>query len=281
MLWRVLTLMSLLAPMLMSGCGSGATTSSSGSTGGASNSGDQPKPRAPSPNAVAFPQDKATATIKGTVSLNGQAPEMKPIDMRGAAMCAALHKTPVRREEIVANDGKLANAVVYVTSVGGKAIENVWTFDAPTTPATLDQKGCMYIPHVLAIQVDQTINVHSSDDFAHNAHYFGANRESNDSYQTVGSMTSKTLTEPELGGKFVCNIHNWMSAYVNVFPHPFFAVTADGGTYTLPKLPPGEYELAVWHESANDSGKLVPAETINVKAGDNETLQQDFTLKVK
>ena len=280
MFWKPLTLLVLIA---LTGCGGGSTSEAGTATSstGATSASDKPKPRIAPAGAVVYPAAKATGLIKGTVSLDGNAPEMKTIDISGAPQCAALHKVPLRKEEIVVKDGKLANAVVYVTSVDGKAIEDVWTFSAPTAPVVLDQKDCTYHPHVLAIQVDQTVNIVSSDDLVHNVHYSGANKESNDSFQKVNDSKPKTFSEKELGGAFVCNVHGWMKAFVNVFPHPFFAVSADDGTYTLPKLPPGEYAVNVWHESANDSGKLVPVDAVSVKVGDNAITVQDFKLKVK
>jgi plastocyanin len=278
---RIVVSMAFVALNILSGCGGGSSPEAGRSSGSSGSDAVQPKSKQTSVSAIAFPSAQATATISGIVSLSGQAPVMKSIDMSGAAMCAALHKTPVLNEEIVAQDGKLANAVVYVKSVNGKPVENVWSFETTGTATKIDQKGCQYIPHVIAIQAGQTVNIYSSDDMAHNVHYMGANQEFSESFQTPGSMKAKTFTEPELGGIFACNVHNWMKAYINVFPHPFFALTDASGAFALPKLPAGEYELAVWHEKANDSGKLEPADTVKIKLGDNQALKQDFTLKVK
>ncbi len=43
-------------------------------------------------------------------------------------------------------------------------------------------------------------------------------------------------------------MHPWMTAYIGVVPHPFFAVTGSDGRYTLADVPPGRYTLEVWHE---------------------------------
>ena len=231
-------------------------------------------------SAEKFNADKATATIKGTVTIDGTPPKMKKIDMSGVAQCAAMHTDPVIKEEVVVKDGKVANAVVYVKSVDGKKVEDVWSFDPPTTHATIDQKGCTYIPHILAVQVNQPVDIISSDDLAHNIHYTGENKEFNESQQKAGSKKEVKFTEVEVGGNFSCQIHAWMRAYLSVFAHPFFAVTKADGTYEL-KLPPGEYEVAVWQESANDSGKLAPADAVKVKVADKESKDQDFKLKVK
>jgi hypothetical protein len=44
-----------------------------------------------------------------------------------------------------------------------------------------------------------------------------------------------------------CNIHDWMLAYVYVSESPFFAVTGKDGVATLRNLPPGSYQVRVWH----------------------------------
>ena len=225
---------------------------------------------------------KGTATIKGTVTLDGAAPKIKKIDLSGTPACAAMHNDPVMKEDIVAKDGKVANAIVYVKTVDGKKVEDVWSFDPPTAHATIDQKGCTYIPHILAVQVGQPVDIISSDDLAHNIHYLaGENKEFNESQQKAGSKKEVAFPEKEIGAKIVCNIHSWMKAYLSVFPHPFFAVTKEDGSYELSKLPPGEYELAVWHESADDQGKLAPPDAVKIKVADKDSKTQDFKLKVK
>src|SRR5262249_37019998 len=134
-----------------------------------------------------------------------------------------------------------------------------------------------------AVQVNQPVDIISSDDLAHNIHYTpGQNKEFNESQQKAGSKKEVTFPEPEYDGgdlkpaKIVCNIHAWMGAYLAVFPHAFFAVTKDDGTFEI-KVPAGEYEVAVWHES----DKVAPADAAKVKVGDGESKTQDFTLKVK
>jgi plastocyanin len=228
-----------------------------------------------------FDAAKATGSIKGTVTLDGTAPKMKKIDMSGTAQCAALHKDAVTKEEVLVKDGKIANVVVYVKTVNGKKPEEVWAFDVPTTHASIDQKGCMYTPHILAVQANQPVDIVSSDDLAHNIHYVpGENKEFNESQQKAGSKKEVTFPEPEIGANIVCNIHAWMKAYLCVFPHALFAVTKEDGSFEI-KVPAGEYEVAVWQESANDTGKLAPADPVKIKVADGEAKTQDFKLKAK
>src|SRR5580698_5385733 len=62
--------------------------------------------------------DPATAgEVTGTVTLDGAAPKMKPINMAAEAACAKAHTAPVTSEEVVTGDkGALANVLVYVKS---------------------------------------------------------------------------------------------------------------------------------------------------------------------
>jgi hypothetical protein len=45
-----------------------------------------------------------------------------------------------------------------------------------------------------------------------------------------------------------CDVHPWMNAYIHVLDHPYFAVTQQDGTFEIKGLPPGDYEVSVWHE---------------------------------
>ena len=285
MLKRLCALVSVFALVALSGCGSAPettpTTTPKPTTGG----GDKPKEAAPKKKDAAaaekFPAAKGTATLKGVVSLEGEAPKMTKIDMSGAKQCADLHKDAVTKEDVVAKDGKLANVVVYIKSVNGKPVDETWSFDAPTTEAQIDQKGCQYTPHILAVQVDQPVAITSSDELAHNIHYVpGNNKEFNESQQKAGSKKVVQFSEPDMGANMVCNIHGWMKAYLFVFPHPFFAVTKDDGSYSFAqKLPPGDYEVAVWQES--EGQKLSKVDPVKVTLADNDTKEQNFTFKVK
>jgi plastocyanin len=116
--------------------------------------------------------DPATAaTITGKVSFEGEKPKPRQIRMDAEASCASLHKEQVFAEEVVVNDNKTLQYVfVYVKEgLGDK------TFAASTEPVMLDQKGCLYTPHMVAVQVGQTLKIHNSDPTTHNIHPVPAN----------------------------------------------------------------------------------------------------------
>src|SRR5438477_8136230 len=96
-------------------------------------------------------------TVTGKVTYTGTPAKPKPIDMSKEPTCAKQHTTPATTESAVTGPGNtLENVVVYI-SAGAPADSS-----APSTPATFDQKGCHYTPHVLAFEVNQELKVVNS-----------------------------------------------------------------------------------------------------------------------
>ncbi len=212
-----------------------------------------------------------TATISGSVKFTGKAPRARPIDMAGAdAKCAELHGGKrLKPETVVVNDnGTLRNVFVWVKS----GVEG-WSFPMPEGDALLDQKGCMYTPHVQGMRQGQSLSIKTSDPTAHNVHgYAKANRSFNRSQPAGAANVTIKMRRNEVSPpmKVKCDIHPWMNAYVAVVDHPYHAVTGPEGSFTLPNLPPGTYTIEAWHEKYD-----VIEHSITI--GDNETQTLDFT----
>jgi plastocyanin len=182
--------------------------------------------------------------VTGKVAFEGTPPKSLPLRMDADKVCKAAHKTPVRGEEVVVNaNNTLKNVLVYVKGgLGNKK------FDPPSKKLEFDQEGCMYKPHVLGIQTGQELEVVNSDPTLHNVHSLSKeNPPFNVAQPKQGMRLTKKFDKPEVF-KVKCEVHTWMSAYIGVFSHPFFAVTGDDGSFTLSKLPPGEYTIEAWHE---------------------------------
>ena len=107
-------------------------------------------------------------SITGTVKLNGTAPHMKGIDMSKDPYCAAQHKDkPATLENVmVGANGGLQNVVLYISEGLSGAAASAVSSQEPT----FDQKGCMYTPHVIAVNPDEKFKVTTSDQTAHNIH---------------------------------------------------------------------------------------------------------------
>jgi plastocyanin len=190
--------------------------------------------------------DPATAgTISGTVRFLGTASRPKAIDMSEDPACVEAHHGKAFDESLVVHGGKLANAFIYIKSgLEGKH------FEAPATPVVIDQKGCWFRPRVIGIQVGQPLSVINSDPVTHNIHPMAEiNREWNHSQGPGDAPLARKFLKPEVMIRVKCNIHSWMHAYIGVVDNPYFAVSAENGSFQIPNLPPGDYVLEAWHET--------------------------------
>jgi hypothetical protein len=178
--------------------------------------------------------------------------------MKAVAECHKLHANPVFDETVYVNDNQtLKNVVVHVS--GG--LPEGESYPKPTRAAVLDQRGCMYEPHVLGVMVGQALLIRSDDPFLHNVHSlaeqnpaFNFGQPNRDPGRGVEPMKV-----PETF-KVKCDVHPWMGAWVAVFDHPYFSVTNDQGTFAIPALPPGKYTLTAWHESLGEQKQDVTVE---------------------
>jgi len=259
----------LMTCLALAGCGSGdsgAGKSGSGDSASAS-TGSGDKGAAKSSERMAFPKDKATATIKGKVVFDGDPPKVAKVRIQGDAYCEGAHSTPPDDESLlVSADKSIKNVFVYVK----KGVDK-YEFPTPSEPVVLNQVGCAYVPHIMGIMAGQKFNVMSSDATTHNVHFVGkSNREFNHT-QKEGQKDVEEFAREEVMARIKCDIHSWMGAYVGVLYHPFYSVTGDQGMFSLGKLPPGEYEIEAWHEK-------LKTKTQKVTVGDGETKEITFTF---
>ncbi len=182
--------------------------------------------------------------INGKVVFVGAAPAPKAINMSAVPNCAGLHGKPVFEENVVVGPGnELRDVVVYLKD-GAKLGAAV-----PGTTVMLDQVGCVYTPHVVSLMVGQDLKARNSDGFLHNVHGLCKdNPEFNFPQQQKGQVTKIDANKIPETYKVKCDVHPWMGAWVVVLDHPFSAVTADDGTYSIKGLGDGKYTLVAWHQ---------------------------------
>jgi plastocyanin len=215
---------------------------------------------------VSVSSDTATDSgLSGKVTLSGQAPKNKVINMAADPVCSKLHSEPLTTEEVVVGpEGALANVIVYVSEGAGNR-----TVATPKEPEVIEQKGCRYQPRVVALQVGQKMRVVNSDATTHNIHPIPANnREWNESQAPGVPPIETSFGREEIAIPVKCNIHPWMKGYIAVLNHPYFAITSKDGGFVLKDLPPGNYMITAWHErlgTLNQKVVIVPKEMKKVE----------------
>ena len=220
------------------------------------------------PAAAMTSVDPATAaTVTGSVSFSGEAPRFPPVNMSAEPDCIKLHGGRVPSDRVLISDGMLQDALVWVS----KGLEGK-RFPVRADVVNLDQKGCIYKPHVVAVQAGQAINITNSDPTTHNVHPLPReNREWNKSQTSGAPAIDYKFPRPEMKIAVKCNIHPWMQAYIHVMEHPYFAVTDSAGSFEIKNLPPGTYTLQATHERLGE-------QEMEVTVGASESTQVDFAF---
>jgi plastocyanin len=209
-------------------------------------------------------------TIRGRITFIGAEPGNRVIRMGMDPMCAAVNK------------GKQVVNEIYAVG-DGNALGNVFmkvegTFPAtapPTTPVEIDQRACLYVPRVIGARVGQTLRVRNSDNWLHNVHTDSSKRNGINQSTPKAGMDVNLLLKDEEMLRIGCDVHRWMTAWVGVVSHPYFAVSeGKGGTYTIANVPAGRRTVTAWHEAF---GTLTKA--VDVKDGQTVTVDFIYTQR--
>jgi plastocyanin len=262
--WFVLTIIfSILA--LGSSCGGSGTNDAAPDTNSTASTGKT------------YTSKGDEGTVTGAIAYNGTPAAPKKIDTSADPVCGQANPN-LTTEDTSVTDGKLANVFVYIkdgaTGDGTKVAD--YTFATPSSPVTLDQKGCQYVPHVLGVQANQLVRITNSDPTQHNVHPTPrVNPEWNQTQANGAAPIEKTFARPEVLIPVKCNQHPWMKSYVGVLRHPFFAVSAADGTFTIKGVPPGTYTVAAWHEKGGPTGT---EKTMQVTVPANGSGKADFAF---
>jgi plastocyanin len=197
-------------------------------------------------------------TIKGVVNFTGKALEMKvPTKRKETDVCK---DKEVPFNAVLVKDGKLQDVLVRIENGGVKG-----DFKAPDKHAVIDQHECMYTPRIQGVVSGQEIDIKNSDATLHNVHtYKGVESWFNQAQPKGAEPMSKELE----GGviKFKCDVHPWMTGFVVVTDHPFFAVSGADGAFSIEKVPAGKYKVEAWH--SHYGAKTAEVEVADGKAGE-------------
>ena len=208
-------------------------------------------------------------TVSGTVRLAGKLPPRgnahEPLAPDGRPIDNSKAKT------FILGEGQtLAN--VYLAVKAGLGDRK---FATPREPVILDQVGFHYSPRVLGVMTGQTLRVRNRDDHVHNLYISPRAGPMLNCGFNRGQEETLEFPKAELAIPIKCDVHPWMNAWLHVSDHPFFAVTGLNGAYSIPGLPPGEYEILAWHEGFQKSPLVA-----NVKVESSKTSTLDFTFEL-
>jgi plastocyanin len=172
-------------------------------------------------------------------------------------------------EEVVPGDnGTLQNVVVYL-----KGDFSQYSFPPLTIPVQIDQSGCVFSPHVVALMTGEPLQVTNTDMVTHNVNVMSTHRQGwNQTLEAGAAPIEKTFTREEIPIAVKCNIHAWMKFYIAVLSHPYFQVTGKDGSFALKNVPPGTYTLTAWHEKYGTK-----EQTVVVKPSSEQNVSITFT----
>ena len=184
---------------------------------------------------------------------------------KDTAVCGATAK--LATDLVVGPSGGLQYAVVSLRGIAaGKPFD--------PAPPTLDQRGCEYAPHVIIVPAGRELTILNSDGVLHNIHTASlhpdaaANPTVNRAQPKFKTSMTETFSAPEIL-RATCDVHGWMKGWIVVADHPYYAVTDAQGRFALSDVPPGDYQLHVWHETLGELTQPVsvaPGATTTVAA---------------
>ncbi len=205
-------------------------------------------------------------TIKGQVVF----PKDKPIPKREALNVTqdkdhCLSKGNILDESVIVNpkNNGVKNVVVWLRPDDKNPrakfeAEQIHPDDAKRKPVevSIDQPCCMFVERVTIARPGDTLIVKNSAPVAHN--FFWSSGSNGEYNVTVPKMEKWTMPEKIVAEsppiQYKCTIHGWMTGYVRVFEHPYYAVTDANGNFEIKNAPAGNFRLVMWHENGFKGG---------------------------
>jgi plastocyanin len=209
---------------------------------------------------------KDGGTISGEVKFSGTPPTPEKIAAtKDQEVCGKVEK--VNEALLVGANKGIQNVVVSISNIQkGKKL--------PDTGATLDQKDCRYAPHVLMSPAGADLTILNSDGILHNIHTISSKNPSfNKAQPRFRKEMKEKFAQPETV-KLTCDAHGWMTGWLIVQDHPYYAITDTNGAFKIVDVPPGDYELKFWHETLGEA-----TQKVSVKAKEDAKVSLEMAKK--
>ena len=128
---------------------------------------------------------------------------------------------------------------------------------AAARDTTVLNETCHFAPRVQIARPNSNVRTTSTDPILHTTH---AQLESGRTIFNVALPIPGLNINKAIGGpgtvRLSCNTHPWMRGWL-VVTDDAAAVTGADGHFSLENIPPGTYELRVWHESLKSAPQKV------------------------
>ncbi|MDH3355157.1 MAG: carboxypeptidase regulatory-like domain-containing protein [Chromatiales bacterium] len=202
-------------------------------------------------NAAAYKEVSVSngGTITGKVSMKGKDLPAKTYNItKDNNVCGKGERSI---DFVRVNGGALTDVVVYLSKVkSGKG------FDKKIAKATIEQKGCEFIPFLQVMKNKESLAAINEDPVLHNIHTYELIRgDAKGSKKTLFNVsqpdpTTVTKTVKMKRGpaiKVECDAHDFMHGFIFVARNPYYALVKEDGTFSIDNVPPGKYTIKAWH----------------------------------
>lgn len=200
-------------------------------------------------------------SISGKVEFKGVSPMRTVVPTKDKEVCGGVRKEPLVQ---VGKEGGVMNAVVYLKDVSsGKAWQKKDQY-------MIDNKSCQFHPYVQVVPVGVDFTIHNSDPMLHNTHSFQGMTDGKTVFNVALPFQGASVKRPLKQAGVIrveCDVHGWMRGWIYVAGNPYYAITAEDGSFNITDVPPGDYTLVIWQEHTGSLEKPV-----SVKAGQKADL---------
>ena len=189
---------------------------------------------------MSTPGMSIAGSISGKVVLSGPLPSPKKVEVTIDQYVCGNEKDA--GDLLLSPHKELRNAVVWIDNPPRGTV-----LPPQSAKVEMDQNGCVFLPRVVVVPAGGTVEFLNSDRLLHNIHAAPKQNVSFNRTQPKGRTIPVTFEKPEIV-RITCDLHAWMVGWVVVAAHPYYAITGADGQFSFDNLPPGQYQLQVWHE---------------------------------
>lgn len=209
-------------------------------------------------------------SIEGVVTLEGAIPEPKGFNLitfPDPAYCGRISNGRGWRllhDFIVGPNAGLKDAIVFL-----EGVESGKPFDLSVP--LIEARDCQFQPFMTVVRNGHAVEVVNMDPVMHDIQGYATSLEAGartlfntplvmnyqhrrgDMYARHNHAPGKSLVGPVYLNKgrrtfyMQCGFHAYMESWAMAVNNPYYALTDGNGAFTIDHIPPGTYQLVVWH----------------------------------